>query len=214
MTTFDETSRVPGGGWPPADTTAPDPPAGTDPPGTGPAGEQAAVLAAADQDTILGRTALLTLTTGMQVRVKPLATRELLALLNIGVAGIGPRLGDLNLDPDEATETFVAKFAGLILSGLGAAADEAMAFLRMVIEPAGKVVTFRPDKAQRLRNAALDDELDRVMSNPHPDDTISIIEHVATMNAGDLQAWGKRLAGIFKLAQRTGRIPASPTSGA
>lgn len=165
-----------------------------------------------EQDVILPAGELLTLTSGLKVRIKPLRTRELLALVNIGVAGVGPRLGDLALDPDADTDVFVARFAGLILAGLGSAGDEACAFLRMVCEPDGKVSTFRPDRAQRARNQALDAQLDAELHNPHPDDTISIIERVTDMNAGDLQAWGKRLAGIWKLAQRTGQIPASRTS--
>lgn len=175
-----------------------------------------------EQEVILPSGEVITLTSGMQVRIKPLRTMELLALLNIGISGVGSRLGDLALDPDAPANVFVARFAGLLLTGLGSAGEETGAFLRMVCEPAAKVSTFRPDKAQRLRNAAREEALDDALStidgagrrqiNPHPDDTISIIEKVAEMNAGDLQQWGKRLAGIWRLAQRTGRIPASPPS--
>lgn len=205
---------------PPADPPPPTPGAGNvadDPFDLGdPAGprDAAAATAAADQATIMPISELLTLVSGFKVRVKPLRTRELLAIVNIGIGGIGPRMGDLTLDPDEPTEVFLAKFAGLMLSGLGAAGEEATAFLRMVCEPGDKVSTFNPDRAQKLRNKALDDALDRELHNPHPDDTLSILEVVVAMNGGDLQAWGKRLAGMVRLARRTGQIPASRTSPA
>ncbi len=222
MSSFDETSRVPGGGWPPPGFPTDAAGLRDAPPSVrpgqheqGPTPTPAPAVAydpAAELEAILPRGDVITLDNGMRVRIKPLRTMELLAVVDIALSGLGPRLGDLSLDPDEPVEQFVAKFAGLLISSLGGSRAEAVAFLRMVCEPADKVSQFRPDRAQRDRNAALDRALDDELANPHPDDTISILEKVAEMNGGDLHAWGKRLAGIWKLAQRTGKIPASPTS--
>lgn len=166
-----------------------------------------------DVATILPQPDLITLVSGRQVRIRKLKTRELLALVGIAVSGLGGQLAGLRMDPDEPPAAFVAKFAGLTLAAAFTpeGSNQVMAFIRMVCEPAGKVTLGRIDKAVKARNDALDTALNAELENPEPDDTITIIEAVARNNAGDLQSWGKRLAGIWTLAQKTGQIPASPT---
>lgn len=166
-----------------------------------------------DLSTILGDPTEFTLVSGLRVRLRPLKTRELFALTRIIMAGLGPQIGAMqNLDPDEPTKVFIARFAGMLLTSLPQAEDETIAFLRMVIDPADLVVEGRIDKAVETRNNALRRRLDAEMANPEPDDTVTICEAVARQEAGDLQALGKRLAGIVTAFRRTGQIPASPTS--
>ena len=173
-----------------------------------PAGAGMAGVDGDDLATLLPRTAELTLSDGTRVLVKKLKSRELLALLGIGLTGVGTRLFELKLDPAEAPGTFLAKFAGLIISALPAAPDEAFAFLRMCVEPVGMVTEGQIDKAVKARNKARKEHLDRLLDNPEPDDLITIVEAVSNYNAADLATWGKRLAGIWNLGKRTGQIPA------
>lgn len=192
-----------------ADQSAPAQPQPAQQPAQQPAGME-------DIGTILPQPDLVTLVSGRQVRVKKLKTVELLALAGIAITGLGGQLGNLRLDPEEPTAAFVAKFAGLTLAAAFTAEgrDQVLAFIRLVCEPVGKVTVGKIDKAVKARNDALDAALAAELENPEPDDTITIIEAIARNNAGDMQSWGKRLAGIWNLAQRTGQIPASPTSRA
>ncbi len=159
--------------------------------------------------TLLPRPDLITLVDGTRCTVKKLKTRELLSLMGIAIGGVGPKMFDLKLNPEDSPGAFVAKFAGLIISAFPYAQDETMAFLRQCVDPAGLVTEGRTDKAVKARNDALTKHLDALLANPEPDDTITIIEALARKNAGDVQTWGKRLAGIWKLAKATGQIPAS-----
>lgn len=179
-----------------------------------PVGQVSAAAAGADAEelaTILAQPDLITLVSGRQVRVKPLKTRALLSLVGIAVGGVGPKLFDLDLklDPDEDETVFAAKFAGLLISSALTSHDETLAFLRLVCEPVGLVTEGKIDKAVKARNQALTAALDAELEDPDPDDTISIIESIARNDGGSMQKWGKRLAGIWRLAERTGQIPAS-----
>lgn len=180
-------------------------------PGTQPAG--APVAGAEEISAIIPEPDVIELTTGTRVRVRKMRTRETVALLNIGLAGIGPSITDLRLSADDPMPVLTAKFVGLILSALPHATDEAMAFLRVVCEP---VALVRPevDRAQKMRNKAAIEALDAELDNPDVLDTIAIIEAVATLNAGDMEAWGKRIAGALNFAKKTGQIPAFLTSPA
>jgi hypothetical protein len=215
----DERQRTGGGGWPPdggLGTATFDPPLGERrPPDLGnftdrvPAGTE-------DIGTIRPAPDMITLVSGRQVLVRKLKTRELLALVGIAAGGLGGQLGNLKLSADEPLGAFAAKFAGLLIAAAFTpeGADQVIAFLRMVCQPVGLITEGRIDKAVKARNDQLQAALDAELENPDPDDTITIVEAIARGNAGDLQSWGKRLAGIWTLAQRTGQIPASPTSRA
>lgn len=193
-------------GWPPPSLLLPTPAPPADP-------EPEPAAGTAEHDAVLGTPVLLTLASGTRVRLRPLKSRELFALVGIAISGIGTNLGEVfRLDPDAPTQVFMARFVGLLISALPDEADRTFAFLRMVVQPEQLVVDGRIDKAVKARNDALNAALDAELSNPDPLDTITIIEAIAANNAGDLQAWGKRLAGIWKVAQRTGQIPASPQS--
>ncbi len=169
--------------------------------------QQAAEAAQRDQDTVLGVGRTFTLKGGMTVTLRPLMTRELFALLRVVTAGIGPQIAAQRLNPDEDEDVFLAKFAGMVLMSLPNAEDEVMAFLRQVVTPTAVITDGRLDKAIETRNARLVRDLDVLLYNPDPDDTITIIEQLAAAEAGNVRALGKRLAGIFRLAQRTGLIP-------
>jgi hypothetical protein len=172
---------------------------------------------AADADTdmgaILGTAEVFKLESGMAVRLRPLASLEIFALLGIITAGLGPAMAQMRLDPDEEERTFIARMVGMTISALPNAGKEAVAFLRMMVEPADLVRAApgaRLHPQDKARNDKLRGELDELMVNPDPMDMISIIEAIWYTNAGDLQALGKRLAAMVRLSQGSnGRPPAT-----
>lgn len=170
-----------------------------------------------DEQTALGVTDVITLTTGTVVRIRKLKTRELFALFRVAMAGLGGRIPDLRLDPDEANEVFAGKFLIMLLASLPESEDESMLFLQKVCEPVGLVPVGADDlgaKAIRERNEALKAALLAELNNPDPEDTIAIVEAIAMMNGTDAQRWGKRLAQAWRLFVATGQIRKSPTSRA
>jgi hypothetical protein len=164
-----------------------------------------------DVDSLVGTDGVFTLESGMAVRMRPLRTREIFALFRIVAIGLGARIAGIRLDPDEDDSVFLGKFAGMLLTSMldETAEDKAMAFLRLIIEPANLVVDGALSKADETRNTAAKAALDAEMVNPEPLDTITIVQVLAMREAGDLQALGKRLAGAWKMFSRTGLIPPS-----
>jgi hypothetical protein len=192
----------------------PPPPTFDQPPAQAPGGSQPGeVDPLVEQAALMGRPETITLVSGRRVRVNPLRTRELLKLVNIVLGGVGHNLGGLNLNADEDPEVFMWRFAGLAFTAMLSNSDEAIALIRMVCEPEGKISGRYLDRAVRDRNKALDEELDEELRNPHPDDTITIVECLARNNSDDMRAWGKRLAGMWRIITRS-KNPASPTSPA
>ena len=151
----------------------------------------------------------LTLASGTVVRLRPLKTLEMLMLMDIITSGIGSRLGELHLDPDEPDRVFAARFGALLLSALPGKGPQMVAFLRAMVEPDGKVTAGRVDKATGARNDELDAALDAELANPDPVDTITLVDAIARREAPQLQALGKHLARLWANAARTGLIPAS-----
>lgn len=194
---------------PPGFTPPPQPP----PPGFDPPPAQPDVDPLVEQAVLMGRPETVTLVSGRRVRVNPLRTRELLKLINIVLGGVGHNLGQLGLNADTDAEVFMWQFAGMAFTAMLANDNEAIALIRMVCEPEGKISGRYLDRAVKDRNKALDEELDEELRNPHPDDAITIVECLARNNSDDMRAWGKRLAGMWRILSRS-KSPASPTSPA
>lgn len=162
---------------------------------------------------ILGDPAGFALASGRRVRLRPLATLELFALVRVVTTGLGPAITELNIDPDEPDRIFAARMAGLTLSALPNAGHEAVAFLRSMVEPVGLAKGINIHKADRQRNQALQAELEAEMVNPDPMDTIEIVERIWQRDAGNLQALGKRLAASWRLMASKG-ISTGPSTSA
>lgn len=194
----------------------PDPPPAGPPPAPQLPAEvaQEQATAAADQDAAMPQSVPLTLKYGARVLVRPLMTIELLNLINIALSGIAAAVFGSVLNTDDEPDVFGAEFFSLLVSAALDDPRRTVKFLRSVVEPAEKVTGFRIDKETRAANAELDAALDEIMKNPHPDDMISILEVIKDRDGGDLYSWGKRIAGMWNLAKRAGRIPAFPTSPA
>lgn len=158
-----------------------------------------------------------TLESGLKLRVERLKTRQFFKFLRILTKGALPTVSGtnlLNLDPEADPSEFATRLISLVLLAIPEAEDEAVDFIKSMVVPVGLV--DRPkNKLDAERNAErwlmIDDELE----NPELDDVVTIFERVILNEAGNMQALGKRLAGLFKLAQKTGQLKSqSPTSKA
>jgi hypothetical protein len=154
------------------------------------------------------------LSTGTVVQLESLRSRQFFKLLRIITHGALPNLGTQILRPDD--DMTATQYAGRVISILALsipdAEDETIAFIRSMCKPAGLIeARGRLNDRAAAHNDQLWAQLDADLENPELDDLISIIEAIVKREAEDIQALGKRLAGMFRLAEKTGQVP-TPTS--
>lgn len=159
----------------------------------------------------------LVLSTGTEVRILRLGTRQLFRLLRIITHGAGPNLMQAGIDFRDDPEVFAGKFMALVLFSIPDAEEEAIAFLQSICEPvglSGKKPREMSDK-ERAAELSMWTELGDDLVNPPPEDTLDIVETVVRREAPELAALGKRLRGFLQLAQKAGQLrPGSPDTPA
>lgn len=156
---------------------------------------------------------ILTLKNGIEVRILELRTRQLFKLLRIVTHGAGQALMQTGLDFGDDAGVFMQKLVTLVVFSIPDAEQEAIEFLQSMVEPVGlctKAPRDMNDKEQK-RNLELWTELNQELWNPHPDDTIDLIENFVRREAADIQALGKRIRRFLELAGKTGQL--KPQSG-
>jgi hypothetical protein len=165
-----------------------------------------------DLDRIDPEGAVVALLDGTRVRVTRLRTRQFFRLLKVLTHGGGEMLVrtlDFSVPPAE----FAQRLGMAILFSIPDAEAEAVQFIQSMCRPpdvaAPEVQRVTKEKAEA--DDAKFAALAQVLFNPPLDDTVTIIEQVIKQEAEDIQALGKRLAGLLKLADRTGQLkPGTP----
>lgn len=158
-----------------------------------------------------------TLRSGLKVQLESLKARQFFKLLRIithgalpGIQGAG--IFDLdNLDLDD-TEEFMGRLLSVVVLSIPDAEDETIEFLRSMVYPVGLIERRGLNKQDVERNQLLWDAVDAELENPELDDMVTIIEAIVKRESEDIQALGKRLASMFKLAERTGQISSNSPS--
>ena len=157
---------------------------------------------------------IIALEDGTKVRVVRLRTRQFFRLMKVLTHGGGEALVKL-IDFNAPAEEFTQRLSMAVLFSIPDAEAEAVSFIQSMVRPPD----VAPPEIERVTKdkAEADDakyaELHRKMFNPPLEDTVSVIEQVIRQEAGDIQALGKRLAGLMKLAERTGQLrPGKPES--
>lgn len=151
------------------------------------------------------------LSSGAVVLIEDLKSRQFFKFLRIITHGAMPILADLKLfqmDADMDPGEFGTRLLSALLLSVPDAEDEAIDFVQAMVKPVGLIEGRKLNKQDTERNNALWTAVELELENPELDDLVSIIEAVVTREAADIQALGKRLLGMFRLAQRTGQIPA------
>jgi hypothetical protein len=156
------------------------------------------------------------LLSGTVVVLEDLKARQFFRLLRIITHGALPGMRESGLfemdglDSDE----FIGRLLSVTLLSIPDAEDETIEFIRSMCKPDGLIEGRRLNKQDTERNTALWAGLAEELENPELDDLVTIIEAVVMRESADIQALGKRLAGMFKLAAKTGQLDPSrnPTS--
>ncbi len=156
----------------------------------------------------------ITLSGGTQVSIERLRARQFFKLLRVITHGAMPVLNDMRMLPDPTgdKEQFTAKLISMILLSIPDAEEETLDFLKSMCTPVGLRSGGRKATKEDIEyNAELWDRLDRALHNPELDDLVTIVEAIIKAEADDIQALGKRLAAMFKLAEKTGQVPTAQT---
>lgn len=165
-----------------------------------------------DLDRIDPDAATVTLASGTEIQITRLRTRQFFRLLKVLTHGGGEMLVR-TLDFSAPGDEFAQRLAMAILFSIPDAEQEAILFVQSMCLPVGVAPpeVRRRDKRQREDDDAAFAALAEELFNPPLDDTVTIVEAVIKQEAGDIQALGKRLAGLLNLADRTGRLkPGAP----
>lgn len=152
------------------------------------------------------------LQSGTVVLLEDLKARQFFKLLRILTRGAVPVLSDLSLfkvNSDTSAEEFTTRLLTLLLLAVPEAEDETIEFVLAMVKPLGLIEGRKLNKQDTERNNELWAKLISELDNPELDDLVSIIEAVVQREAADIQALGKRLMGMLRLAQKTGQVPAS-----
>ncbi len=149
-----------------------------------------------------------TLRSGTVVMLEPLKARQFFKLLRIITHGALPGMQSSGLfDMDGLdSEEFIGRLLSVTLLSIPDAEDETILFLRSLCYPSGLIERKGLNKQDVERNKALWEALDEELENPDLDDLVTIIEAVIKREAQDIQALGKRLASMLKLAEKTGQL--------
>lgn len=152
------------------------------------------------------------LSSGFKVRLVPLQTRQLFRLLRILTHGAGAALLSSALDFGSDPEEFAGKLMAIAMMAIPDAETETIEFLASMCEPAELVKPAKrtaelPEKVLES-NQALWDTMNTELFNPDPMDTLDIIERIIQAEAKDLQALGKKVGRLLKVAQATGQLKA------
>lgn len=149
----------------------------------------------------------LTLSDGTEVKLLDLKARQFFKLLRILTHGPAMSLisNSSSLLAGEADEV-VGRLMGFLIVSIPDAYDETLAFLHDMVQPAGLV----DGKAAQKSNQEKWDKLRDVMANPELEDIVDLVNAIVKRESADLAALGKKVASLFKVAQKTGQL--SPAS--
>ncbi len=153
-----------------------------------------------------------TLTSGLQIQLERLRSRQFFKLLRIITQGAMPQMqsaGLFDTDGLDASE-FTSRLITVTLLSIPEAEDQTIDFVRSMGKPVGLIERRDLNKQDAERNLTLWTRFDEELDNPELDDLVTIIEAVVRREAADIQALGKRLAAMFNLAVKTGQIQKTP----
>ncbi len=152
------------------------------------------------------------LTTGLQVEIVRMRTRQFFRLLRVLTHGAGPAMMRAGLDFKGGAEQFTAQLLTLVVMSIPDAEQDAIAFLQSMCKPAG--ITDKPDsqltKAEREDNEAAYERFNKDLFNPELDDTLDLVEAIVKVEAPELQALGKKLQRMMELFRKTGQDKEPP----
>jgi hypothetical protein len=146
------------------------------------------------------------LSTGTVLVLQELKARQFFKLLKIVTRGAAPIIPNLKVTSDSTVEEWTQQFLAVVMLALPESEQETLEFIASMIKPEGLIEGRALNKADKERNDALWDAVERDLGNPELDDLVTIIEAIIKNEGEDLKALGKRLMGMFQLATKTGQL--------
>ena len=156
--------------------------------------------------------AIVPLSTGYEVALQRLKTRQFFRLLKVLTRGLGPALIQSGLDFNDDPAGFGQKLLAMTLMAIPEAEQQFIEFLQSMCKPVG---LHEPDgraldRKEIKENQALITELVEELNNPELDDLLDLAEAIVKAEAADIQSLGKRVASLLELAKKTGQLEEKP----
>ena len=150
------------------------------------------------------------LSTGYEVGLQRLKTRQFFRLLKVLTRGVGPAMLQAGLDFNADPEGFGQKLLALTVMALPEAEQQFIEFLQSMCVPPGlhEPEGRRPTKKEIEENQAAVTEMVEELNNPELDDLLDLAEAIVKREAPEIQALGKRVASLLELARKTGQLEA------
>ena len=149
------------------------------------------------------------LSTGYEVAIQRLKTRQFFRLLKVLTRGVGPAMVQSGLDFGQEKEAFGQNLLAMTLMAIPEAEQQFIEFLQSMCTPPGLHEArgaARLTKQQAEDNNAAITEMIEELNNPELDDLLDLAEAIVRQEAPEIQALGKRVASLLELAKKTGQL--------
>ena len=156
------------------------------------------------------------LSTGFELEVVRMRTRQFFRLLRILTHGAGPALTQAQLNFDGDAAEFAAKLLTLVIMSIPDAEAETIQFMASITRPAHLVdkPESQLNKQEAEANKATWDQFGEELHNPELTDLLDLIEIIIEQESGELQALGKKLQRMFEMFRKTGQDKEAPETEA
>ncbi len=149
------------------------------------------------------------LSTGYEVGIQRLKTRQFFRLLKVLTRGVGPAVVQSGLDFGQDQEGFGRNLLAMTLMAIPEAEQQFIEFLQSMCTPPGLHEAHggtRLTKQQAEDNQAAVTEMFEELNNPELGDLMDLAEAIVRQEAPEIQALGKRVASLLELAKKTGQL--------
>jgi hypothetical protein len=149
------------------------------------------------------------LSTGYEVGIQRLKTRQFFRLLKVLTRGVGPAVVQSGLDFSKDPETFGQSLLAMTLMAIPEAEQQFIEFLTSMCTPVDlheAVGRARLSKQQTEDNQTAVNEMVEELNNPELDDLLDLAEAIVRREAPEIQQLGKRVASLLELAKKTGQL--------
>lgn len=153
------------------------------------------------------------LSTGYEVEIQRLKTRQFFRLLKVLTRGVGPAVVQSGLDFSKDPEAFGQSLLAMTLMAIPEAEQQFIEFLTSMCSPVDLHVArgrARLSKQESEDNQNALQEMLEELNNPELDDLLDLAEAIVKQEAPEIQALGKRVASLLELAKKTGQLDEKP----
>jgi hypothetical protein len=163
-------------------------------------GDSSPTYDTSDIDRLDPQPGRVTLSTGTEVVIQPLKTRQFFKLLRIITHGGAGMIPQMRFSGDMDDQELAGQLIGLVIFAVPDAEDETIEFIQAMCLPAAFPTGDKKADEKALRALAME------LNNPEIEDIITIIEAVLKRESSDLKSLGNRIAAMVKGAAAANQI--------